>query len=126
LIKIATESIKRITGNITELDPLDSTVCMVFNLCYRYWAGMEEVFLGTYHLAVLYNCFFNIANRFHNDKFKTKFQNQIEFNRIKLDKHLINQLDSKISSDKNNLMIDLNKLALKTIRVYNPDYKEPY
>jgi hypothetical protein len=99
---------------------------MVFNLCYRYWAGMEEVFLGTYHLAVLYNCFFNIANRFHNDKFKTKFQNQIEFNRIKLDKHLINQLDSKISSDKNNLMIDLNKLALKTIRVYNPDYKEPY
>jgi hypothetical protein len=112
LIKIASKSITNITGNIIECDSLDSTVCMVFNLCYRYWAGMEEVFLGTYHFAVLYNCFFNIVNRFHNDEFKTNFKNQIDFDKINLDKHLINQLNSPISSDKNNLMKDLNKLAL--------------
>jgi hypothetical protein len=126
LIDIAIKSITRTKTNITKCDPLDATLCMTFSLSHRYWAGMEEVFLGIYPLAVLYNCYFHIVTRFHNLAFKIKFQNEIDFAGINLDKHLLKQLFSEISIDKLELMNDLNNLAFKTIRQYNPLYEEPF
>jgi hypothetical protein len=122
LIDIAINSITRTKTNLTDCGPLDPTLCMTFSLCYRYWAGMEEVFLGVYHLAVLYNCFFNIVTRFHN----LVFQNQLDLVGIYKDKHLLAQLNSEISMDKLRMMNDLNNIALKNIFKFNPFYQEPF
>jgi hypothetical protein len=126
LIDIAIKSITRTKTNITKCDPLDATLCMAFSLSHRYWAGMEEVFLGIYPLAVLFNCYFHIVTRFHNFAFKIICQNLIDFTGINEDKHLLKQLFAEISIDKLKLMDNLNDLALKTIRQFKPFYEEPF